>query len=63
MTLCVKKRYKTKIIASTATIKGLKNNKTLFDRDSQTFPCQGLDAGDSYFANENENRMEENTLV
>tara|TARA_X000000950_G_scaffold122816_1_gene154029 strand:+ start:5157 stop:8606 length:3450 start_codon:yes stop_codon:yes gene_type:complete len=55
--MCQRKDIKPKIIASTATIKGFKKQcKTLFDRDSQTFPCQGLDAGDSYFANENRNR-------
>lgn len=51
--LCEAKGNKTKIVASTATIRRAKEQcSALYDRDVAQFPPPGLDAEDSFFARE-----------
>lgn len=53
--LCSLKGVKTKIIASTATIRRAKEQcSVLYDRDVVQFPAPGLNAEDSFFARERE---------
>ena len=53
--LCSQKGVKTKIIASTATIRRAKEQcSVLYDRDVVQFPAPGLNAEDSFFAQEKE---------
>jgi hypothetical protein len=57
--LCVRevdgRRVRPKIVASTATIRGASHQvAALFNRDVAVFPPQGLDAGDSFFARQDQ---------
>lgn len=57
--LCSQKGVKTKIIASTATIRRAKEQcSALYDRDVVQFPAPGLNAEDSFFAREREISLE-----
>ncbi|MCL2079667.1 MAG: helicase [Oscillospiraceae bacterium] len=58
--LCSQKGIRTKIIASTATIRRAKEQcSVLYDRDVVQFPAPGLDAEDSFFARERKISLEE----
>jgi hypothetical protein len=58
--LCSQKGVKTKIIASTATIRRAKEQcSVLYDRDVVQFPAPGLNAEDSFFARERQISLED----
>ncbi len=58
--LCSQKGIRTKIIASTATIRRAKEQcSVLYDRDVVQFPAPGLNADDSFFAREREVSLED----
>jgi len=58
--LCSQKGVRTKIIASTATIRRAKEQcSVLYDRDVVQFPAPGLNAEDSFFAREREISLED----
>lgn len=61
--LCSQKGVRTKIIASTATIRRAKEQcSVLYDRDVVQFPAPGLNAEDSFFAREREVSLEESVF-
>lgn len=61
--LCSQKGVKSKIIASTATIRRAKEQcSVLYDRDVVQFPAPGLNADDSFFAREREISLEDSVF-